>query len=234
MVGSEHDAVAAKMLSRLCRRPLMVGSEQAFFVELDLELRLSPSPHGRVGTSATRRAISFPTVVAVPSWSGRNALANSLTASSKSSPSPHGRVGTNITKPMTDCIVESPSPHGRVGTRGRRDAPVRVCVSPSPHGRVGTPKKADLAPQNEKVAVPSWSGRNGNSSGRLSSGQGVAVPSWSGRNNLPVQQFLSRLRVAVPSWSGRNPANQPKAPRPTEPSPSPHGRVGTSFPRLVS
>ena len=212
-----------------CHRPLMVGSERGWKNTMN----------------------HSPLIVAVPSWSGRNAFPAWQLCATFLSPSPHGRVGTTD----VDCIVAcdasaSPSPHGRVGTVGASTRSLRSYESPSPHGRVGTANGAIISRLPGKVTVPSWSGRNrkvpaptrrhpvrhrplmvGSERTRARCPVGrkslVTVPSWSGRNALDKTE-ASRRFSHRPLMVGSERLGRPSGRRILHrQSPSPHGRVGT-------
>ena len=122
----------------------------------------SPSPHGRVGTLVLLNFLSVVAIVAVPSWSGRNAPRTSAPHQrpAVAVPSWSGRNGGDGSKAAGQLasrrplmvgseragfcaprrnLIESPSPHGRVGTAIAKALDYQgTTESPSPHGRVGT------------------------------------------------------------------------------------------------
>jgi hypothetical protein len=145
MVGSEHVvAVHPANAPNGIAVPSWSGRNLVNLTPHPINIIVSPSPHGRVGTKKLRQDELMVTL----------------------SPSPHGRVGTSIPPRPAVIMTASPSPHGRVGTcccrpssecpeRNRRPLMVgsellktstsmtAISSSPSPHGRVGTLKCQD-------------------------------------------------------------------------------------------
>ena len=230
MVGSEPTSPTKSAPRCMSHRPLMVGSE----------LFILPA--------ALRDVL-----VAVPSWSGRN-WKPSLSEVRVADCHRPLMVGSEliVTARSVRFPKRSPSPHGRVGTSTRRHCDVHCSPSRRPL-MVGS----ELVPwvrraRRESVAVPSWSGRNINAvlkkaldsdpspspHGRVGTTASFLTLTrlLTGRRPLMVgserKAFSNatdgRSNVAVPSWSGRNCVSDRHVGG-ESPSPSPHGRVGTSL-----
>ena len=140
MVGSERLVIIVfGILTALVTVPSWSGRNRIDELERDIVEYLSPSPHGRVGTTLPYRLLAQSSRCHRPLMVGseRQSILVRILGSGR-----------------------SPSPHGRVGTTFRFGSWAVGLASPSPHGRVGTKMVNEVLMMSVPVTVPSWSGRN--------------------------------------------------------------------------